>query len=140
MLLNPKELSVSKIEMAQIQLNAAIIAYFDGRCIEAITLAGAAEEIFGAMLRRDGKENSLEQIASLPQMSILSNNINKRIDFLNDVRNNLKHADDKHKDNFVITELDPFIMIVRALGNAALLGVSDSIEMIKFRATYTPKA
>jgi hypothetical protein len=46
--------------MARIQLDAAIYAYFNGCHIAAITLADAAEEIFGAMLKRDGKENSVE--------------------------------------------------------------------------------
>jgi len=127
------EKSVNKIEMAKIQLDAAIAAYVQGRGIEAITLAGAAEEIFGAMLSRDGKENAVEKIANLPSMRQISPKIKVRIDYLNDVRNNLKHAKDKLEDNFFIAEFDPFIMIVRALGNAEILNVKDSESMRKFR-------
>ena len=134
-----QEVTVSKIEMASIQLDAAIAAYFDGQGVVAITLAGAAEEIFGAMLRHEGIENSVKKIASLPQMLKISADLPKRIDFLNDVRNNLKHARDKREDRFVITEFDPYIMIVRALGNASLLEIADSELMSKFKKFHTPK-
>ena len=140
MTFNCQDISVSKVEVAKVQLDAAIVAYNEGRGVVAITLAGAAEEIFGAMLCRDGKENALEKIASLPQMLQISTDPKKRISYLNDVRNNLKHAKDKLEDNFVMTEFDAYLMIVRALGNASLLEIEDSFLMKNFRVFHKSKA
>jgi hypothetical protein len=140
MFLNRVEITVSKVEMAKTQLDAAIAAYYEAKDVVAITLAGAAEEIFGAMLCRDGQENAVEKIASTSQMLQISTDPKKRITYLNDVRNNLKHAKDKLEDNFVMSEFDAFLMIVRALGNASLLGIQDSFLMKNFREFYKPKA
>ena len=52
---------------------------------------------------------------------------------MNDVRNCLKHANKPNEDVFVMADLDSFVMIVRALGNAELLGITDSETMSKFR-------
>lgn len=122
---------VSKIDIAMIQLNAAIRANMQNRDIEAITLAGAAEEIFGAMCRRRGIQNAVEKIAEIEIINWKGDDVKKRISCLNEVRNNLKHADDA-VDEFEVTELDPFFMIVRALANAKLLGVAFSVEMENF--------
>lgn len=140
MLFNCQDISVSKVEMAKVQLDAAIVAYYEERGVVAITLAGAAEEIFGAMLSRDGKENAVEKIASLPQMLQISTDPKKRIAYLNDVRNNLKHAKDKLEDDFIMSEFDAYLMIVRALGNASLLDIQDSFLMKNFREFHKPKA
>lgn len=137
---NGNDINVSKVEMAKVQLDAAIVAYYEGRDVVAITLAGAAEEIFGAMLSREDKENSVEKIASLAHMLQISSDPSKRISYLNEVRNNLKHAKDKLDDNFVMTEFDAYLMIVRALGNASLLGLSDTFLMKNFREFYAPRA
>jgi hypothetical protein len=139
MTFNCQDISVSKVEMAKVQLDAAIVAYYEGRGVVAITLAGAAEEIFGAMLSRDGKENAVEKIASLPQMLQISTDPKKIIAYLNDVRNNLKHAKDKLEDNFVMTEFDAYLMIVRALGNASLIEIKDTFLMKNFRDFHKSK-
>ena len=122
---------VSKVDVAMIQLDAAIRANMQNRDIEAITLAGAAEEIFGAMCRRRGIQNAVEKIAEIEIINWKGDDVKKRISCLNEVRNNLKHADDA-VDEFEVTELDPFFMIVRALANAKLLGVAFSVEMENF--------
>lgn len=139
MFLNRDDITVSKVEMAKIQLDAAIAAYFDRRLIASITLAGAAEEIFGAMLKRDCIQNAVEKIASLPPLLAIFDKPENRIDFLNNVRNNLKHASDKLEDDFTIAELDAFFMIARALGNSELLEVQDTLAMKAFRSIYTSK-
>ena len=123
---------VSKVDVAMIQLDAAIRANMQNRDIEAITLAGAAEEIFGAMCRRRGIQNAVEKVSELEVISWNGDDVIKRRLFLNDVRNNLKHANDDADDEFEVTELDPFFMIVRALANAKLLGVAFSVEMENF--------
>jgi len=139
MFLNRDEITVSKVEMAKLQLDAAIAAYFDRRLIVSITLAGAAEEIVGAMLKRDCIQNAVEKIASLPPLLAIFEKREDGIKFLNDVRNNLKHASDKLEDDFTIAELDAFFMIVRALGNSELLNIQDTLAMKAFRSIYTSK-
>jgi hypothetical protein len=99
---------VSKVDVAMIQLDAAIRANMQNRDIEAITLAGAAEEIFGAMCRRRGIQNAVEKVSELEVIGWNGDDVIKRRLFLNDVRNNLKHANDDADDEFEVTELDPF--------------------------------
>ena len=70
----------------------------------------------------------------------ISTDPKKRIAYLNDVRNNLKHAKDKLEDDFIMSEFDAYLMIVRALGNASLLDIQDSFLMKNFREFHKPKA
>ena len=123
---------VSKVDVAMIQLDAAIRANMQNRDIEAITLAGAAEEIFGAMCRRRGLQNAVKKIAEIEITSWNSDDVKNRISCLNKVRNNLKHADNEADDEFEFTELDPIIMIVRAIENARILEIEFSQEMELF--------
>lgn len=129
----PTERTLNKVDVAKTQLDAAIQAYGRGEDVIAVTLAGAAEEIFGSLCIRQNIQNSVEKIAELPPLSIISDNLQKRITYLNDVRNCLKHANNPSDDIFVIADLDSFLMIVRALANAELLGISDSETMTKFK-------
>ncbi len=130
----PTERTLNKIDVAKTQLDAAIQAYGRGEDVIAVTLAGAAEEIFGVLCSRQNIKNAVEKIAELPSMSVISDNIQKRITYLNDVRNCLKHANKPDEDVFVMADLDSFLMIVRALGNAEILGIPDSEMMSKFRS------
>ncbi len=129
----PSERTLNKVDVAKTQLDAAIQAYMKGEHILAVTLAGAAEEIFGALCYRQNIQNAVEKIAELAPLSVISDNTNVRITYLNAVRNCLKHANNPTEDTFVIADLDSFVMIVRALGNAKLLGISDTDTMVKFR-------
>ena len=45
----PSERTLNKVDVAKTQLDAAIEAYGRGEDVIAVTLAGAAEEIFGAL-------------------------------------------------------------------------------------------
>ncbi len=47
----PSERTISKFDVAKTQLDAAIQAFGSGEDVIAVTLAGAAEEIFGALCR-----------------------------------------------------------------------------------------
>jgi hypothetical protein len=124
--------TLNKIDVARTQLDAAIRAYGQGEHVIAITLAGAAEEIFGAMCARKGIQNAVERIAELPQLAVISDDLKVRVSYLNATRNCLKHARDPCEDYFVMADLDSFIMIVRALGNAKFLSVTFSDAMSNF--------
>ena len=129
----PSERILNKVDVAKTQLDASIQAYGRGEDVVSVTLAGAAEEIFGALCRRQNIQNAVDKIADLPPLCDIFDSPQKSIGYLNDVRNCLKHANNPIEDVFVMTDLDPFVMIVRALGNAELLGISDSETMGKFR-------
>lgn len=129
----PSERTLNKVDVAKTQLDAAIQAYSRGEDVVAVTLAGAAEEIFGALCCRQNIQNAVDRIIEIPQLSIISDNPKFLRDYLNAVRNCLKHANKPNEDVFVMADLDSFVMIVRALGNAELLGISDSEIMSKFR-------
>jgi hypothetical protein len=124
---------LNKIDVAKTQLDAAIQAYGRGEDVVAVTLAGAAEEIFGALCLRRNIQNAVNKIIEFQQLSVISSNPKVLRDYLNSVRNCLKHANNPTEDIFVMADLDSFVMIVRALGNAELLGISDSETMTKFR-------
>lgn len=127
---------VSKLDAAKLQLDAAIDAYIAGKMILAITLAAAAEEIFGNILSREGQSNAIEELSELEPLSRIFPCEKKRIEFLNNVRNNLKHAHSSNEDSFVVSEFDGYFMIVRALINAKKLNVEDTSIMNDFRIKF----
>lgn len=54
----------NRLEMATRQLETALALYFEGQdYYSAITLAGAADEVFGQVLREQGQEPRVEEIA-----------------------------------------------------------------------------
>ena len=103
------ERTLNKVDVAKTQLDAAIQAYGRGEDVVAVTLAGAAEEIFGAMCFRQNIKNAVEKIAELSHLSVISDNPKKRITYLNDVRNCLKHAKELNEDFFVGFGLKSFL-------------------------------
>ena len=126
--------SHQKIDVALKQLDGAIRAYNQGNYIEAITLAGASEEILGALCRRQGLPISVERIASLPVMGGYQN----PIAVLNTPRNCLKHANNPNEDIFEIAQEDDFLMIVRAIGNLRELELPQSELVNKFLVLHSP--
>jgi hypothetical protein len=130
----PSERILNKVDVAKTQLDAAIQAYGRGEDVLAVTLAGATEEIFGALCGRNKSLNALEKILELPHLSVISEDPKVLRDYLNSVRNCLKHADKPNEDVFVMADLDSFVMIVRALANAKSLGIIDSKTMVMFRS------
>ena len=59
-------IEISKVDIATAQLDTAIQFYLDNsNLISAITLAGAAEEILGNLVKKQGKSNALEDILDI---------------------------------------------------------------------------
>ena len=88
----------SKVELAERQLDRAIILYLDEKdYVSAITLAGVAEEIFGKILNKDSQKNAIDDYIE----SFISADIDGELkDYekwfvkeLNYYRNNLKHLE-----------------------------------------------
>ena len=125
----------SKIDVALLQLDSAIKAHMENRYIEAITLAGASEEILGAFCKRQGLVVAVEEIAKLPVMKKLASPMFE----LNRARNCLKHAKESSEDDFEIAQEDDYVMIVRAIVNLKKLKISPSETVNEFRDLYKSK-
>ena len=133
-------LSLSKLEIAQIQLNRSIELFFNEKdYISAITLAGAAEEILGKLLKVEDKEikNSLEEIIDITINNCeerLNEEIKKKdiVSLANYYRDHCKHFKDG-KDTFFSVDFEAAHLIDRASRNYFKLTGAETEEMVKFR-------
>lgn len=126
-------MTLTKLEVASRQLDAAIRLFLEGDHLASLTLAGAAEEILGRLCERAGKPVAIEQIIAfhwedtdpaLPdaeRRKIL-------IEILNRARNAAKHANDPDEIDFSVESDFPLQMIMRAMPMARLLGAPPSGE------------
>lgn len=124
---------LTKLQAAKRQIQTAIEVYFlHGDLISVMTLAGAAEEICGNILARNGKKNILSIMTNESKrlgLNLTSQDVYKRSSVL---RNALKHAKDSEEDQFQFDEEAAVLMLVRAVINFQLLGEELTIEMEKF--------
>ncbi len=129
---------ISKLDAAQIQLDTAIDHFFHGDHVCAVTLAGAAEDIFAGLLKADGQQSAFEFLHDWYQKTY-NKTVSKR-DFSRQIanpgRNWLKHADDDAHTEFDISERDSIIMLMRALPCYAILTKSHTETMEKFFQYY----
>ena len=127
--------TLSKSEVAQIQLVEAISLFIARRFLPAVTLAGAAEEILGNLLVRKSelpviKESTkaieiLRQKTGLAAMGTKSEK--EMINGWNATRNSMKHLGNLEDDPITLNLCDEaYWMIRRALANAQKLQVSIS--------------
>ncbi len=64
-------IKIKKIDIALVQLETAIDLFlYKCNYICAATLAGAAEEILGAIVRRSGKPNALDELCVTAQVGV----------------------------------------------------------------------
>jgi hypothetical protein len=131
--MDSSERRTTKVEVAIVQLDAAIQAWRNGEDIVAITLAGAADGIFGSLCRRQGIRTASEDISELAPLVASFEKHKERFNFLNQVINNLKHADMPEEDELVIAREDPLFAVVRGLVNSERLGIQDSPIMKECR-------
>lgn len=114
------------------QLHCAIELFLQNRFIPAITLAGAAEEILGKMVKEKNLQNAQDSIIDYAFMADRSRGRSaKQIrDDGNRVRNCLKHRiEGETKKNL---EVEAFIMIQRAIENYQRLDKPKTMLMDKF--------
>lgn len=125
---------ISKLEAARIQLDSAIDHYFHDDHVCAVTLAGAAEDIFAGLLKASEQKTSFEFLHDWYQKN--HNTTVSQRDFsrsmLNEGRNWLKHAGEDADTKFEITERDSVIMLFRALPCYQILTKSRTEKMEKF--------
>lgn len=124
------EQTYSQIDLAKEQLEVALSLFLDhASYASAITLAGAAEEIFGKALIRQGKEAVLDW--KLNEMNVVhlllhGKNIVRKEFFTeeNKIRNILKHLGGGDNEVFTADLQEAGCwMLVRACENAVRLGI-----------------
>ena len=110
-------MQLHKIEIARRQIEVALDLYFTGRDpLAVITLAGAAEEILGSLLKREGKPAAMQRV--LARMERNSGQAQDFAEFcknINRIRNALKHARDPGEDDIYISPQEPISMLGRRL-------------------------
>jgi hypothetical protein len=127
-------------DLALAQLETALRLYFDGVDFDSVvTLAGAADEIFGKLLSASGKENSLKSlkkaVAAIHQRLYGElGNLSEIADRANRAKNCLKHWDIGQP---LIVKLDleheAKDMLFRAIDNYWILNESLSPAMERFQ-------
>ena len=130
-----EDTTLSKSEVARIQLVEAIALFVAEKFLPAITLAGAAEEILGKLLVRQSalpvvKESAqaIEELRRRTGLSIMGGKSEKElIDQWNAARNAAKHLIGPEDEPVTMNMCDEaYWMIRRALVNSEKLGISVS--------------
>ena len=128
-----KDLTLTKQEIARLQLEDAIGLFLVRKWISAVTLAGAAEEIFARLLNlRDepsAAEESwkhIEEIGAATGLPYAGTRTKKEAFYeWNEMKNALKHHSSTDQDPLTFSAFDAaFEMINRANINGERLGVS----------------
>ena len=133
-----------KIDIAVKQLETAIDLFVDrGDYISAITLAGAAEEILGVLVKRSGKCPAVDELckALISKYVPTADSWYIRNQYLNKARNSLKHANHAKEDQIEIeVEPEAISMIARSLSNLITLDRSVPYNVDKFFRAMSDKA
>lgn len=87
-------MEIKKIEIAIVQLETSISLFEQKNYISSLTLAGAAEEILGALLKQCGKSDIVTELEEVLKKGLKSEDTKKNIryEYLNKARNQTKHA------------------------------------------------
>ncbi|HTD04360.1 hypothetical protein, partial [Undibacterium sp.] len=113
-------MKITKLNVATIQLNAAIQLFLNGDYLSSLTLSGAAEEILGKLSERVGKPVAVDHIADFHLKDTDTSLSDKKrkdviLGILNRGRNQAKHANDPAETHFDVEQIWPLQMIMRAL-------------------------
>ena len=124
---------LTKLEVAVSQLDAAIRFFLENDHLSSLTLAGAAEEILGNLSKRTGLPVAVEQICAYhlgdtdPELTDKERR-KVLLEVMNRARNEAKHANDPEEMHFVVEQVFPLQMIMRAMPMAKALGLTPSRE------------
>ena len=126
-------LTLTKLEVAVLQLDAALRLFMDGDYLSSLTLAGASEEILGKLCERAGKPIAVETIIAFhwgDTDPALTDKERRDIllGVLNRARNAAKHANDPNETQFFVEQVFPLQMIMRAMPMAKSLGLPPAGE------------
>lgn len=129
-----------RTDLALSQLETALRLFFEGRdYASVVTLAGAADEIFGQLLTADGRESSIESLKKAVvaiQEKLFGESISPSVaaDRANRAKNSLKHwsRGDPHIVKFDLSE-EARDMLNRAIDNYWTLEQKLSPAMERFQ-------
>lgn len=131
--------NLSKLQVASHQLGVAIRLFLEGDYLSSLTLAGAAEEILGKLSEKAGLPVAIKEITEFHKAdidpAIPDNKHQKTIpDILNNARNAAKHILNPDDTEFVVEQMHPLQMIMRAMPMAKRLGLPPAGEdvMVKW--------
>ncbi|WP_406869879.1 hypothetical protein [Paraburkholderia fungorum] len=128
--------TITKLQVATVQLDAAIRLFFDGNYVSSLTLAGAAEGILGALSERAALPNAVDFVVDFYRGKTEAETDSEHRKFithvLNDARNQAKHAGDPSETEFEVDRIQPVSMIMRAVPMVEPLGGPFSDEMKAF--------
>lgn len=117
-------MKLNKYQIAERQLEVAAKIYLaDGDFLAIITLAGAAEEILGNLLERNGKPNVKQSLFNIDKEITGGRRPTIVNSEINGIRNALKHAKDPSEDELDIGHEAAISMLARALANYSLAGL-----------------
>jgi hypothetical protein len=130
-------MKISKLDAATRQLDVAIDLFLSKKDpLAVITLAGAAEEILGVLVKNSGKANMVDALKDLDKkvtggrdFKILNNEING-------LRNALKHANNPDEDFIDFDEDAPVAYLMRAIVNYNKLGLmlTENMKLVYLEA------
>ena len=128
---------IKKLEVATVQLDAAIRLFLEHDYLSSLTLAGAAEEILGKLSSHAGLDNAVDFVVDFYKGQTDTSTDEEHRSFilriLNGARNQAKHANDPSEESFEVDRLNPASMIMRAVPMVTPLGGTMSKEMKQFR-------
>ena len=131
------------VSLALEQLDDALSLFLDEKhYVSSLTLAGAAEEIFGQMVRHAGQDNFLSRKYTI--IKPLEELFNKKLFSLKDLvelenrnRNAAKHWNPLDESRIIRDVEDAAIwMLVRALYNHDKLGLERTVRMREFETWF----
>ena len=128
--------TLTKLQIAQIQLERAVFLCMDDRdFVSAITLAGAAEEILGNAVAAAERESAVQNsAAAISAFNVVSGGtpVQKKaaISELNSARDSLKHFGDGKPVTFDFEE-EAYQLIDRAVSNLLLLNQTPTPAMVE---------
>lgn len=110
-----------KAEIARRQIEIAAELFFSGGdFLAVVTLSGAAEEILGKLIKRNGETAMIDQLMEFDKELTGGRSfaiVNKEI---NGIRNALKHASDPTEDEIEVDPGEAIAMLSRAVVNYVL--------------------
>lgn len=125
-------MKLHKVEIAWRQLEVAADLYFTDRdYLAVITLAGAAEEILGALIKRKGSPAMIDHLVELDKELTGGRDFSVVNREVNGVRNALKHARELSEDEVVVEPGEAIAMLGRAVVNYVLFAREATPLMIR---------
>jgi hypothetical protein len=110
-----------KAEIARRQIEVASELFFSGGDFLAIvTLSGAAEEILGKLIKRNGEAAMIDRLVELDKELTGGRSFNTVNTEINGIRNALKHANDPAEDEIEVEASAAIAMLSRAVVNYVL--------------------